>query len=131
MITQELKQQIANDYANHKNTVNALGAKYGLHRTQITRIAVEMGETPRRPNSYGRRGNGAKVCPKCNKTIAINGAKYCCFCGEDIRSKQEMLCERIRAAIPCVVHLPENMRDEVRNVMLEAIKEISSNDAKQ
>ncbi len=130
MITQEVKQQIFDDYNDRKNSLRDLEAFYGIPRATITSIAVEMGATPRRPNAYNKRKGGAKVCHKCKKTIDVTGARFCCFCGADIRSKQEILCERIRELMPCIQHLPENMRDNMRDVMLEAIEEITNNKAK-
>lgn len=130
MITQEVKQQILNDYNDSKNTLRDLEAFYGIPRQEITRIAVEMGATPRRPNMYGKsikRKEGAKVCHKCKKKIDVKGARFCCYCGADIRSKQEILCERIRELMPRIQLLPENMRDDTRDVMLAAIEEITSN----
>ena len=125
ILTEETKRAIFEDYNDHSKPTRDIAAKYGIDRVTVSRIAVEMGATPRRPNAYGKRGGVKKtVCPNCHKTTDVKGARFCCFCGSDIRTEKEILCEKIDKVISYVRFLPENMRDEVRDVMLAAIKEI-------
>ena len=67
MITQEIKQEIFEAYNDRTNTVRDLEITYGLPRTAITRIAVEMGATPRRPKSYAKRHGGGEGLPRLQK----------------------------------------------------------------
>lgn len=125
ILTEDTKRRLLEDYNDHSKPTREIAEKYGIDRTTLARIAVEMGATPRRPNAYGKRGGGKNtVCPKCHKTIDVKGARFCCFCGSDIRTEKEILCEKIEKVISYVRFLPENMRDETRDVMLAAIKEI-------
>ena len=124
-LTEETKRELLEDYNDHSKLTRDIAAKYGIDRTTLVHIAVEMGATPRRPNSYGKRGGVKKtVCPKCHKTIDVMGARFCCFCGSDIRSEKEILCEKIEKVLSYVRYMPDNMRDETRDVMIATIKEI-------
>lgn len=125
-MTQETKIAIFEEYQNRANKVGDIADKYGILRADVARIAVEQGATPRRPNKYGHKLNGQHIitCPNCRKRIDVKGARYCCFCGGDIRSPQDILTEKIEKVITYVSYLPANVRDETRDTLLAAIKEI-------
>lgn len=126
MLTQEQKQAIFAEYSNRENKVADIADKYGITRGEATRGAVEMGAEPRRTN-YGTRWTkkkAARVCPKCRKTIDVKGAKFCCYCGSDIRSNKELLIERAEKAFRNVQLLPANARDEMQTLLLDIIAEL-------
>lgn len=130
VITQETREAILQDYNNPANTVRGLEQKYGIERRDITRIAVEMGATPRRPARYGvkmseRATAPKKICARCKKTIAVDGARFCPFCGADIRSSKEICADQIERIIPRVSLLPESVRNEVLQVLINAKNELT------
>ena len=95
-MTQEQKQALLADYNNRENKVHDIADKYGLHTSRIVDIVIEHGGTPRRPNALGKRGGDkTKICPKCRKRIEIMGAKFCCYCGSDMRSNKEILKQKL------------------------------------
>lgn len=130
MLTQEQKKAICEDYKNPALTLAQIAEKHGIRRTSISNIAVEFGAEPRRAARYGqpkekrKRVKTARVCPKCRKTIDVKGASFCCFCGQDIRTSKELLIERAKRAMPNVMHLPENMRDDMQRLLMDIIKEL-------
>lgn len=128
-ITKEAKQAICEEYKDRSKTVGEIAEKFGIGRASVARIAVEMGAEPRKAKAYGKKRNGeaARVCPKCRKTIEIKGAKFCCFCGSDMRSNKELLIERIEHAAPVLLHLPENMRDDMVKLLNDIIGELEGN----
>ena len=89
-------------------------------RKEVTRVAVEMGAEPRR-KSYGKRrgNNAARICPKCRKVIEVKGAKFCCFCGADIRTEKELLIERVDKAFRVIQFLPASARDEMQQLFVD------------
>lgn len=120
-MTKEQRKAIKRDYENRENSLVDLQTKYQLEKSTITQIAVEEGATPRRPKAYKKR---TIVCTKCNNVISIKGAKYCCFCGSDIRSEKDKLIEKVEYIMQFEKFLPQNVRDDVHGVLLAVIKEI-------
>lgn len=127
MLTQEQKQAICEDYKDRSNKVSELAKKYGVCTATIARIAVEMEAEPRVAKLYGKRKRyspTARICPKCHKAIEVKGARFCCFCGADIRNNKERLIERIERAMPNIMHLPINMRDDMQQLFIDTINEL-------
>ena len=121
---------IYNDYLNRQNKVGDIAAKYHIMRADVARIAVEMGAKPRCEKRFGKH-NGesakpARICPKCRKSIDVNGARFCCFCGSDIRTSKQICLEGLERIMPKIMHLPENMRDEFTQTILMTIKELNA-----
>lgn len=119
-MTEEQRKEIKRDYENRENSLVDLQTKYKLAKSTITQIAVAEGATPRRPKAYKKR---TIVCPKCNNVISIKGAKYCCFCGSDIRSEKDKLIEKVESLMSFEKFLPQNARDDFHSVLLAVIKE--------
>lgn len=125
-ISDETRRAIYRDYLDRTNKVEALEQKYGVPRSAIARIAVEQGAPPRYSKRYGKKrgANTAKICPKCRKTIDINGAKFCCYCGADMRSERELLAEKVEKVMAFIRFLPQTERDEVQQILLSVIEEL-------
>lgn len=106
-LTEEHKLQLLEDF-NNGISVKAIGVKYGVSHSSASRIAIAMGASPRRARVSKEH---TKTCPKCRKHIDVKGAKFCCFCGADIRSSKEILIERISSSMTKLKYLPGDARD--------------------
>lgn len=60
-----------------------------------------------------------KQCPACKKTIEVKGAKFCCFCGADIRSAAELIVEKVKRLTSIIQLLPSTSRDETMEILSE------------
>ena len=124
-MTEETKREILRDYENKEISVASIADKFHVSRSAIAKIAVEMGGQPRRQNAFGKkRGGKCKVCPKCKKTVDVKGARFCCYCGADIRNHIDILIERNERLLKISGLLPQNERDEFRDVLIANIKEL-------
>lgn len=124
-MTEEMKRELLRDYENKSITVGEIAEKYGINKAVVARIAVEMGGQPRCAKKYGKRhGVKSKVCPKCKKRIEVKGARFCCYCGADIRDSKDRLIEENERLLQSVCELPECLRDEFRDILLANIKEL-------
>jgi hypothetical protein len=124
-MTEETKRELLRDYENKNITVSEIAEKYGINRPKVAQIAVEMGAQPRREKVFGKkRGHKGKTCPKCKKLIEVQGARFCYYCGADIRSNRDMLIEKNEELLQVVPQLPQNIRDIFRDVLLANIKEL-------
>ena len=100
-----------------------------MSKRDLTNIALQMGAEPRRPKAWGKRNsNKNHICPKCRKTVEIKGARFCPFCGTDIRSKNEILIEKLQRVIGFLPLLPENDAEEARIILVETMETLKSND---
>ena len=52
----------------------------------------------------------------------VSGARFCCFCGSDIRTENEILVERLEKITELFIFIPETSRDEFIGVINQAIK---------
>ena len=123
MVTKEMKMAICEEYKDRNNRVTDIAKKYNIDQTSVIRYAVAMGaeqRLKRKPKTT------ARICPKCRKTIDIKGAKFCCYCGSDIRSNKEILIERVENAMTMISFLPVNMRDEAQHLFADVIKELEN-----
>ena len=133
MLTIEQKKEIYEEYQDRSKTLKEIAEKYGIGTTIVSHIAVdEMGAEPRLARSYNvkrkRPVEYKRICPECHRVVEVKGAKFCCFCGTDMRSKKELLIERIEGAMPNILHLPSSMRDGMQTLFIDIIKELKGAD---
>lgn len=117
-LTEEQKLQLLKDY-NAGVRVSAIADTLGIAKSSVSRIAQAMGASARL-----KVRDIAKICPKCRKHIEVKGAKYCCFCGADIRSTKELLVERITNSMSKLKYLPDDARDEMQKLLIDIKNEL-------
>ena len=118
----ETTAKILADYENRSISTREIGEKYHIERADLARLAIANGIEPR---AAGKMKNykkpKGKRCPKCNKWIDIKGARYCCYCGTDIRSEVDLLIERQEKIFNIMQVIPANMRDDVQQTILDTV----------
>lgn len=122
-LTSDEKNGVLRLYEEGEKVAN-IAKQYGIEKSSVSRIAVELGAAPRRPSYFGTKRNSVKVCPRCKKAVNVAGAKYCYHCGADVRSKRDILIEQNEALLKLFAFLPENSRDTFRDTILATIKEL-------
>ena len=126
-LTNEQKHEIKQLYDDHKNKVADIAKAYRIEKAEVARIAVELGASPRRQSTFGvtrgvQSGQPQKKCPNCKRAAPIDAAKYCCFCGADIRTPSEKLIEKQQKLLQHFAFIPQAVRDESRDIILETIE---------
>lgn len=124
-MTQEQKREIYELYIDPSNKLRDIAQLYGLKQTsKVSQIAVEMGATPRRPNTFGKRLEKptTRKCSNCKSKIAIQNAKYCPFCGADIRTDGDILIDEMMALLSKLMIIPSSERDNFQLVLLNTIE---------
>ena len=119
-ITEEMRKQIAEDYANRENGTVYLSKKWKMTAANILKIAEAEGVEPRMKKKRVTT-NSSKTCKKCHKAIEVKGARFCPYCGTDIRSESELLIEKLEKVIGLTVLLSDNDAEEARKIIGEAI----------
>lgn len=123
-MTNETKKEIYEAYINGEK-VTDIAKKHDMWAADVSRIAISMGAQPRRTlKPRERKEEIIKTCPKCHRKIALKDAKFCCYCGADMRTEKDRLIERIRKGMELISLLPSEARDEVQQLLIDVEKEL-------
>ena len=129
IITDEMKAQICAEYQNRDILTTDIRKRYHVNGRQMKEIIDEAGIPPRSPKAWGseRDVNGCikkDVCPKCKKALANKEARFCWYCGSDVRSPKQILIERLEKLTDLFDHIPITERDEYISTLNDAVKEL-------
>lgn len=105
-VTEEQKKRVYELYDGGMTVYLHIAKEVGISDATVGKIIKE------------RKASVAKICTKCLHESA-RAARYCYYCGNDIRSREELLaisCEKLRGMI---VHLHENVRAEFDGITRE------------
>ncbi len=115
----EIKEKVIQDYITGM-PVKEIAQKYSIDSSVPGKLARKAGFPGRKVQAEAKAS--AKVCPKCRKKIDVKGARFCPFCGTDIRSEAEMLVEKLEKTTELYRFLPETYRDDFLATISKAIK---------
>ena len=130
-LTPQQRKEILELYNDGSVGVKEIGESYSINPSTVCRIAKEEGATGRTKTGVTRERKSrrttptVKTCGACKKKVELVGAKFCPYCGTDIRSPKEMLIQRVIAFAPKVRYLPENCRDELQNLLIDVKNELA------
>ena len=127
-MTLETKREIAELYADKSNKAHDIAKSYGVSSSRLAEIITEMGGKVRKPRKK-TGGDINKKCPQCRAKIAVQGARFCPFCGADIRNARELLADRLEQVWANAEIVGGNITlfgDESRDVILETIAYLKS-----
>lgn len=98
-IKQEKIHQIYELWESGLHNKSEISRQVGVSEPTVSRLLKQREQT------------GAKVCPKC-KRESRQDARFCYYCGNDLRSREELLAIKVEKLRSMILHLPENMRGE-------------------
>jgi hypothetical protein len=129
IFTDEVKAQICAEYQDKSILSTDILKRYKLTSKQFREIIDEAGIPPRSPSAWGRKKdlNGRiikNVCPKCKKELANKEARFCWYCGSDVRSEKQILIERLNKLAGLCDFIPAADRDEFIKTINDAVKEL-------
>lgn len=124
--TLEQKQQILAEYADKTKKVEDIRKKWHIASKDFKNFIIEMGGQMRNPNACHPKNQKSKIklCYNCHKKIELSGAKFCPYCGSDIRNEKEILIEQAQGIFPLLIHLPSNEADFARETISKIIEYI-------
>lgn len=119
-------KEIAKEYADRNAKVIDIRKKWGINSRDLKKILTQLDVPMRCPNACHPKGSNqkAKTCPKCRKKIQINGAKFCPFCGEDIRSEKDIILERGQGLYAMCRLLPTAEADKAHELITALLEYI-------
>lgn len=130
-LTPQQRKEIHDLYTDSSVKVKEIAKAYCIDPSTVCRIATSDGAEKRNPkiaehrNTYSKAGTAVKKCGMCKKAVNVVGAKYCPYCGNDIRSTKELLTHRINVFAPKIKYLPESCRDELQNLFIDLKAELA------
>lgn len=122
--THEEEIAICEAYRDKNNTVLDIIDKFGLSDHKHLRKILNKYDVPPR-NAYAPRKRntslqtGQRKCPKCGKAIEQSGARFCWYCGADVRTPKMAAIEGLEH---CVLGNLELVTPAVRDEMAEAVR---------
>lgn len=120
MFSDEQINEILELYKSGEKT-SVIALKFGTSSSYISHIANTNGL--RRLREY-KTTNG-KMCPKCHKKIETKGARFCPFCGTDIRSSKDIAVEKLINLRKLVLLVPGSCQAEFEEAITLALKELT------
>lgn len=131
LFTPDQTQAILEDYRDRNITTKEITKKYFISVGTLARIVQANNEPLRNPNASKPRPRSPqatkyKSCPKCRKKIDLKGARFCPFCGADIRSENEVLAEKVIKQIELFKFLPETTRDDFVQTLNQAAAKLKT-----
>lgn len=122
--TPEEIQKILEDYRNRELTVAEVCERNLIESSSLSMLLTRMNEPRRHPKISAGRSAGksakAKSCPCCRKKVDLAGARFCPYCGADIRSNNELLADRLLKFAEYNYAMPETIRDDFIKAINEA-----------
>lgn len=99
--------------------IEEISKETGIERTSISYIAKREGLQLRR-----KRKSTLLVCPNCKSKVEIKGAKFCPFCGNDVRNENEVLIDELRHCLCLIQNLPCGDEDIARKTIFKVIDKL-------
>lgn len=93
----------------------------------VKRAGLEQ-RRPRRkrekPEEPTKKTNVEKICPKCRKPVEAHGARFCPWCGSDVRSERQIVAEELERVlgVVCDMNVPADSKDRACNTLRNAIR---------
>ena len=94
----------------------------GCYASVVGKVVKEAGLEPRR--TYTKKTKVENVCPKCRKHISVAGARFCPWCGSDVRTERQIAAEELERVlgIICDTNVPAESKDRACNALRNAIR---------
>lgn len=126
-LTEQQKKEIYELYIDPSNKVTDIASTYGVTPGAVTRTAYKLGAPARLSggsHDVPKTRAAKKTCPNCKVALEIKGARFCYMCGSDVRSPKELLIERIVGIRSKFKLMPENVREELSQLLIDIQTEL-------
>lgn len=109
-LTPEERRELIDLYLHTNLTTEEIAARYNISNRTVSYTVKAAGEPLRRPKKPQATKN--RACPKCRRKVELKGARFCPYCGNDIRSENEILAEQLCKLTELCFCIPETSRDK-------------------
>lgn len=126
-VNEETIRLIQSDYEHSDLTRKEICEKYGISSSTLTNYVKEFGFELRQrhlmyPHKPEKNHTQTVLCKRCKKSVSVPGARFCPYCGEDIRSESMKVQDRLSSLVELTSLIPENARDTFVKTIRDAIR---------
>ena len=126
-VNEETIRLIQSDYEHSKMTREEICEKYGISCSTLSNYVKAFGFEPRKrhlmyPHKPEKNHTQTVLCTRCKKSVSVPGARFCPFCGEDIRNESMKVQDRLSSLVELTSLIPENARDTFVKTIRDAIR---------
>ena len=121
------RKEIIAMYSDKSIPVSEILETYHISRPVLTRILKEEAVPFRLPKAAGKRSNvKLDCCPICHKSLMAKDARFCCWCGSDVRSEGDKLLDKLAELwtyiYPCIDYETKEEAKKIFNDVTTYIK---------
>ena len=122
-VNRDIVSQIKTDYEHSNMTRNEICEKYGISSTTLTNYVRAFGFAPRQSRiAYVPNQERTNVCDRCKRTVSVPGARFCPYCGSDIRTEAMKVQDSLSSLLSITNLIPESYRDTYVKTIRDAIR---------
>ena len=122
-VNRDIVSQIQTDYEHSKMTRSEICEKYGISNATLTNYARAFGFEPRRNRiAYVPYVKREAVCDRCKRTVSVPGARFCPYCGSDIRTEAMKVQDSLSSLLTITNLIPDSTRDTYVKTIRDAIR---------
>lgn len=123
-LTNSQREEIVKLYAEGVPT-KEIAEAYDIDRSYVSQLANRMGLRRKRKqkqeSTEAETIGWGKTCPHC-KAKNPQVAKFCVFCGADVRDERQILIEKIESLRAMILMLPDSAQGEADEITRMALK---------
>lgn len=122
-VNEETIRLIQSDYEHSKMTREEICEKYGISKSTLSNYVRAFGFAPRQNRiAYVPYGNREALCDRCKRTVSVHGARFCPYCGSDIRTESMKVQDSLSSILSITNLIPESYRDTYVKTIRDAIR---------
>lgn len=123
IIPKEDKDKIAQMYESGAS-YSDICKELNVSNNTVINTVKERNIAVRRDFSASKTVSKSHKCNKCKKTFDLAGARFCPFCGSDIRTERQIVSEGLEKVlgIVCDSTVPAEVKDRACNTLRDAIR---------
>lgn len=126
-VNRDIVSQIQTDYEHSKMTRKEICDKYGISFSTLTNYVNAFGFEPRqRRIVYSTKPDKSKIqtvlCTRCKKSVSVPGARFCPYCGSDIRTESMKVQDSLSSLLSITNLIPDSTRDTYVKTIRDAIR---------
>lgn len=99
--------------------VSEIASIAGVEQSSVTKIAKRCGLSLRLPRNVQK----LVKCAYCGEKLT-KGFRFCPYCGKDVRTRQDVLIEKLKDLLDVISLLPANCKDAARDTINSVISYI-------
>lgn len=126
-VNEETIRLIQSDYENSDITRKEICEKYGISSSTLTNYVKAFGFEPRQrrlvyPHKHEKNHTQTVLCTRCKRTVSVPGARFCPYCGSDIRTESMKVQDSLSSILSITNLIPESYRDTYVKTIRDAIR---------